>query len=157
MVLLNIQNLCSLPFCILFYLHYSHSLLSQCFFIPLNLFNYVKILLFHWVYFTSFFDHYVEQNLFLFILKQALGYLLQNSCSKSVLNLLKYICESVSILIKASICRLAALRKLNFVTEKEQCGSIYFWDIIRIKLLAGNSALTKVNEWKNITVFKFTF
>ena len=31
----------------------------------LHLFIYVNILLFHWVYFTSFFDHYIKQNLLL--------------------------------------------------------------------------------------------
>ena len=29
----------------------------------LHLFIYLIMLLFHWVYFTSFFDHYIEQNI----------------------------------------------------------------------------------------------
>ena len=43
--------------------------------------------------FTFFFDHNIEQNMFLFIKKQLLGGLLQNSCSKSVLSELNYACE----------------------------------------------------------------
>ena len=59
-----------------------------CLFRYLHLFIYVNIMLFHWVYFTSFFDHYIEQNLLILMKKQALGDL-QNSCSKSGLNQLK--------------------------------------------------------------------
>ena len=64
-----------------------------------HLFIYV-ILLFYWVYFTSFFDHYIEQNMLLLIKKLPLGDLLQNSCSKSELNQLKYAGESVLLLLK---------------------------------------------------------
>ena len=46
-------------------------------------FIYANISLFQWVYFASFFDHYIEQN----------------SCSKSVLNELKYACKSVLFLV----------------------------------------------------------
>ena len=45
---------------------------------------YANISLFHWVYLASFFDHYIEQK----------------SCSKSVLNELKYACKSVLFLLK---------------------------------------------------------
>ena len=45
---------------------------------------YANISLFHWVYFASFFDHYIEQN----------------SCSKSVPNELKYACKRVLFLLK---------------------------------------------------------
>ena len=47
-------------------------------------FIYTNISLLHWVYFASFFDHYVEQN----------------SCSKSVLSELKYACKSALFLLK---------------------------------------------------------
>ena len=40
--------------------------------------------LIYWVYFASFFHHYVEQN----------------SCSKSVLSELKYACKSALLLLK---------------------------------------------------------
>ena len=66
----------------------------------LHLFIYVNILLFHCVYLTSFFDHYIKQNLLLLIKKQPLGDLLQNRCSKSELNRLKYAGESVVFSLK---------------------------------------------------------
>ena len=47
-------------------------------------FIYANISLFHWVYFASFFHHYIEQN----------------SYSKSVLNELKYASKSVLLLLK---------------------------------------------------------
>ena len=73
--------------CILFYLRYIHSFLYYFSFISffnyhgqivilivyLNLkglvllFAFINILLFRWVYFTSFFDHYIEQNTLLLI------------------------------------------------------------------------------------------
>ena len=62
-------------------------------------FIYANILLFHWVYFASFFDHYIEQN----------------SCSKSVLNELKYARKSVKRLVFTGY-RSATLLKLNFLT-----------------------------------------
>ena len=62
-------------------------------------FIYANILLFHWVYFASFFDHYIEQN----------------SCSKSVLNELKHAYNSV-LFLKLAGHRSAALLKLNFFT-----------------------------------------
>ena len=55
--------------------------------------HYVNIWLLHWACFTFFFDHNIEQNVLLFIQKQPLGDLLQNSCSKSVLSELNYACE----------------------------------------------------------------
>ena len=45
---------------------------------------YANISWFHWVYFTSFFDHCIEQN----------------SCSKSVPNELKYAWKCVLFLLK---------------------------------------------------------
>ena len=67
----------------------------------LHLFIYVDVSLFHWLYFTSFFDHYyIEQNICFFIWKQLLEDLTQNSRSKSVLNQLKDACGSVSFLLK---------------------------------------------------------
>ena len=62
-------------------------------------FIYANISLFHWVYFASFFDHYIEQN----------------SCPKSVLNELKYACKSV-LFLKVAGYRSATLLKLNFFT-----------------------------------------
>ena len=74
-------------FLLLFYLRYNQSLLSFFSFISflnyyvngISFFNYYKIVisivyltlkgfdvniaLFHWVYFTSFFNHYIEQNI----------------------------------------------------------------------------------------------
>ena len=76
----------------------------------LHLFIYVDILLFHWVYFTSSFNHYIEKNMFLFILKQTLGDLLQNTCSKSVLSELKYACESALFLLKMQATKIELLR-----------------------------------------------
>ena len=38
----------------------------KAYFHYLHLFNYVNILLFHWGYFTSFCDHYIEQNIFFY-------------------------------------------------------------------------------------------
>ena len=61
-------------------------------------FIYANISLFHWVYFASFFDHYIEQN----------------SCSKSVLNELKYVL--CLVLIKVAGYRSAILLKLSFFT-----------------------------------------
>ena len=65
-----------------------------------NLFTYVDISLFNWVYCISFFNHYIEQNMFSFILKQSLEDLLQNRCSRSILNKLRYACESLLFLLK---------------------------------------------------------
>ena len=51
--------------------------------------------------------------------------------------------------------------KINWRTERTKtCGSICFCkDIIKIKLLVVNSAVTEVNEWKNlcIAIFGLTF
>ena len=41
--------------------------LTKALFRHLHLFIYTNISLFHWVYFTSFFDYYIEQNMFLLI------------------------------------------------------------------------------------------
>ena len=81
-----------------------------------HLFIYVNILLFYWVYFTSYFDHYIEQNLLLLIKKQPLGDLLQNSCSRSGLNQLKYACESVLFLLKVAGYKPSTLLKSDFFT-----------------------------------------
>ena len=92
-------------FLLLFYLRYNQFLLSYFIFLSfvnyyrkmviwsfivylfcyLHFFIYVNISLFHWVYFTSFFDHYIKPN----ICFKPLADFLQNSCSKSVLNKLK--------------------------------------------------------------------
>ena len=112
-------------FLLLFYLRYNQSLLSYFSFISffnyylkmviiivylilkgfvslyafIHLCFYVNVLLFYWVYSTSFFDHYnLTKYLFLFIQVQPLGYLLQNSCSKSVLNEIKYACAGLDTL-----------------------------------------------------------
>ena len=50
--------------------------------------------------------------------------------------------------------------KINWRTERTKTrGSIIWFDIIKIKLLVVNSAVTEVNELKNIciAIFKLTF
>ena len=50
----------------------------------------VPLIFHHFImYFLFFLDHYIEQNMFLFIEKQPLGDPQQNDGSKSVLNELK--------------------------------------------------------------------
>ena len=66
------------------------------FFCYLHLFIYVNISLFHRVYFTSFFDHRIEQNIFLFVEKRPLGDL-QNSYSKSMLTQPAFIRSKLTI------------------------------------------------------------
>ena len=86
------------------------------------------ILLFHWVYFTSFFDHSIEQNMLLLIKKQPQRDLLQNSCSKSELNQLKYACESVPFLLKLQVIELLHFTKIEL-------SHWYFSEILIIQLV----------------------
>ena len=90
--------------------------------------HYVNILLFHWIYFMSFFGYYIEQNIIsaLFIQRQSLGDFLQNSCSTSVLNQLKHVCQTVlfslnlqavNTLTQAFYCKLCELFKNIFSIE----------------------------------------
>ena len=66
----------------------------------LHLFIYVITLLFHWVYFTSFLLCSLYRTKYVFIhLEAATGSLVLNSCSKSGLKQLKYVCESVLFLL----------------------------------------------------------
>ena len=78
----------------------------------LHLLIYVNISLFHWVYFTSFFDHYIKPN----ICFKPLVDFLQNSCSKSVLNKFKNVPVKSPVLITVADYRSATLLKLNFFT-----------------------------------------
>ena len=57
-------------------------------------------MLINWVYFTAFFDHNIKQNISFYSFGSGQSNLLQNSCSKSVLNELKHACESVLFLLK---------------------------------------------------------
>ena len=85
----------------------------------LHLFIYVKISWFYWIYFTSFFEPYIEQNIFLFIKEQSPGDL-QNRCSKSI-EKYESIEKQIEIclwkcLIRIKIARYKSviLKKINF-------------------------------------------
>ena len=64
------------------------------------------------VYFTSFFDNYIEQKLLLLIKKQPLWYLVQNSCSKPI----KICLWKCSVFTNVASYRPSTLLKLNFLT-----------------------------------------
>ena len=49
----------------------------------LDLFIYVNILLFHWEYFTSFFDHYIEQNIYFYSFRSSYSEIF---CKIAILN-----------------------------------------------------------------------
>ena len=85
----------------------------------LYLFIYVNISLFHWVYFTSFFDLYIEQISVFIHLEAATWRSATKSCSKSALNELKCACENVLFLLKTQVTNFTKIELLHWYFFKD--------------------------------------